>query len=156
MRNKQASNKRASNKQTSNKQANHPRQKLYNMKGCSSFFRGSKKRRNKRHVKSMKGGCDGTCPTTHSMIGGYLRKHSTTRRNKRNDKKSSSHSSSHLSHRTPSSQRGGTAFIPQDMTNLFRSMTYSAGSVYNAVNGYGPPVNPMPASDQFKSTFGRV
>ena len=140
-------------KKHANKRTSHHRQKMYNMKGCSSFFRSSKKR---RHVKSMKGGCGGTCPMTHSMIGGYLRKHSATLRNKRHNKKSSSHSSSHLSHRTPSSQKGGMGPMTQDVVNLFRSIGYGAGSVYNAAGGYNPPVNPSPATDQFKSTFNRV
>jgi hypothetical protein len=135
------------------KRTSHRRQKMYNMKGCSSFFRSSKKR---RRVKSMKGGCDGSCPTTHSMIGGYLRRRGVTRRNKQRNGKSSSHSSSHFSHRTPSSQQGGAGIIPQDITNFFRSVGHSAGSIYNISGGYPPPTNPSPSSDQFKSTFGRV
>ncbi len=143
------------------KRTSHRRQKMYNMKGCSSFFCNTKKRNSKRNNKrdTMKGGCGGTCPMNHSMIGGYLRKHSikhsVKKRNKKSTQRESSSSShdSHESHRIPSSQKGG---MFQDATNLFRSVGFSAGSVYNAVNGYGPPVNPSPAMDQFKSTFGKV
>ena len=151
------------------KKSNH-RQKMYNMKGCSSFFRSTKRRnhtkKRRSHNKSMKGGCGDTCPLTHSMIGGYLRKHGSAsmanekrKRNKnqnQNMKKSDSSSHSKHSHsRTPSSQMGGgITLIPQDVTNFFRSIGHTAGSVYNTAGGYNAPVNPAPYADQFKSSFG--
>ena len=145
--------------------SHHRKQKMYNMKGCSSFFRSTKKRghtkRRRSHNKSMKGGCAGTCPMTHSMIGGYLRKRGSMssvpneKRKRNNVKKSESSSQSHSHSRTPSSQMGGgVTLIPQDVTNLFRSIGYTAGSVYNSAGGYRQPVNPAPYADQFKSSFG--
>jgi hypothetical protein len=156
------------------------------MKGCSPFFRSTKKRghtkrsrksRNRKN-KSMKGGCAGMCPMTHSMIGGYLRKRGSVsianekQKQKRNqnrnqnnngdekDKMKKSDSSSHSKHshsRTPSSQMGGgLTLIPQDVTNMFRSFGYTAGSVYNSSGGYSAPVNPAPYADQFKSSFGVI
>jgi len=43
--------------------------------------------------------------------------------------------------------RGG-GFIPQDIVNLGRNVTYGAGSAYNALMGYPKPVNPAPYMDQ--------
>ena len=151
----------------------HHRQKMYNMKGCSSFFRSTKKHRKSRNRKnkSMKGGCGGTCSATHSMIGGYLRnrgsasanekrKQKRNRNNNENDKMKKSESSSNSRHshsRTPSSQMGGgLTIIPQDVTNMFRSIGYTAGSVYNSAGGYSAPVNPAPYADQFKSSFAKL
>lgn len=150
-------------------------QKMYNMKGCSSFFRSTKKRsshakkRSSRN-KSMKGGCGEMCPMNHSMIGGYLRKHSSAsmsnekrkrsqnQNSKKSSDKSSTSSSRHSRHshsRTPSSQMGGgLTLIPQDVTNLFRSIGFTTGGVYNSAYGYRAPVNPAPYADQFKSSFG--
>jgi hypothetical protein len=44
-------------------------------------------------------------------------------------------------------KRGG-GFLPQDLVNVGRTMTYGLGSAYNAINGYPAPVNPMPYNDQ--------
>ena len=44
-------------------------------------------------------------------------------------------------------KRGG-GLIPQDLVNLGRSLSYNIGSAYNALNGYSPPVNPLPYMDQ--------
>ena len=127
------------------KRGSHRRQKIYNMKGCSSFFR---KKSSKKKQKKQKGGCGGTCPVAnHSMIGGYLRKRTSKRK-----RSSSVHSHS----RTPSSQTGGgVTLIPQDVTNLFRTMINSGGNVYNAATGYPPSVDPSPSADQFRSTFNK-
>jgi hypothetical protein len=137
------------------------RQKMYNMKGCS-FFRGKKSKKsnksNKSNNKSMRGGCGGTCATSHSMIGGYIRQPSSSRKQRRMVKKSESPSSSstHSHSRTPSSQTGGMTLIPQDVTNFFRSSAHAFGGVYNAAAGYPQPVDPSPTMDQFKSTFNKV
>ena len=45
------------------------------------------------------------------------------------------------------------AFYPQDLVNVGRSAMFSAGSVYNALGGYAPPVNPNPTSDQLVGTL---
>ena len=149
-------------KNYSKKRTSHRRQKIYNMKGCSAFFCQTKKRRSPK--KMMKGGCAGTCPVSnHSMIGGYLRRGSSSisaKNAKKNKKKmtenarSSDSSSSSSSSRKNSSQRGGSFnIIPQDMTNLFRTIGYSAGSVYNTAGGYPAPVNPAPYASQYGSSF---
>ncbi len=44
--------------------------------------------------------------------------------------------------------RGGMSLIPQDLVNLGRSAMFNVGSAYNALNGYKPPVNPLPYKDQ--------
>ena len=44
-------------------------------------------------------------------------------------------------------KRGG-GFLPQDMVNFGRNITFGLGSAYNAFNGYSAPVNPMPYNDQ--------
>jgi hypothetical protein len=144
-------------KKSANKRMASRRQKMYNMRGCSSFFRHTKKRRN--HKKYMKGGCAGMCPLTHSMIGGYLRKRSSIATTvKKNKPKITSDSSSHSRHshsRTPSSQiGGGLTIIPQDVTNMFRSIGYTAGSVYNVAGGYELPTDPAPYAGHYRSSFG--
>ena len=150
-------------KKSANRRTRH-RQKMYNMKGCS-FFRGKKSKKSnksnkskKSNNKSMRGGCGGTCTMSHSMIGGYIRKPSSSRKQRRMVKKSESPSSSstHSHSRTPSSQTGGMTLIPQDVTNFFRSSAHTFGGVYNAAAGYPPPVDPSPTMDQFKSTFNKV
>jgi len=50
---------------------------------------------------------------------------------------------------------GGFNIIPQDLVNLGRLFTYNAGSSYNAIHGYKPPVNPMPYKDQMTQMFGK-
>ena len=45
-------------------------------------------------------------------------------------------------------KRGG-GFLPQDLVNMGRSVTYGFGSAYNALNGYPAPVDPLPFKDQF-------
>lgn len=51
-------------------------------------------------------------------------------------------------------QRGGTLsnFITQDLINLGRQFQFGMGSAYNALNGYGGPVNPMPWKGQTQNT----
>lgn len=51
-------------------------------------------------------------------------------------------------------QRGGTLsnFITQDLINLGRQFQFGMGSAYNALNGYGGPVNPMPWKGQMPHT----
>jgi hypothetical protein len=43
---------------------------------------------------------------------------------------------------------GGFTIIPQELTNLGRSVQFGLGGAYNAVNGYDAPVNPMPYKGQ--------
>ena len=43
---------------------------------------------------------------------------------------------------------GGFSIIPQELTNLGRSVQFGLGGAYNAVNGYDAPVNPMPYKGQ--------
>lgn len=51
-------------------------------------------------------------------------------------------------------QRGGALsnFITQDLINLGRQFQFGMGSAYNALNGYGAPVNPMPWKEQLQNT----
>lgn len=44
------------------------------------------------------------------------------------------------------SLKGGTSLIPSDITNAFNYSSYSAGSIYNGLLGFPPPVNPLPWS----------
>lgn len=142
--------------------------KMYNMIGCSSFFHGKshhskshhskchhKKTKTLKKRKSFRGGCGGTCPMTHSMIGGYLRKHSGAHqiRKKKNSKRNSNGESE--SSMASSSQHGGDS-MTSDLIGAGRSIMYSAGSIYNAAGGYNAPVNPAPYADQFKSTFSKI
>jgi len=46
----------------------------------------------------------------------------------------------------------GGGFIPQDLVNLGRSITYNYQSAYNAIKGYEAPVNPLPYKDQMPNT----
>ena len=50
-------------------------------------------------------------------------------------------------------QRGGSLsnFMAQDLINLGRQFNFGVGSAYNAIAGYGAPVNPMPWKDQLPS-----
>jgi len=43
----------------------------------------------------------------------------------------------------------GGGFLPQDLVNMGRSISYGFGSAYNALNGYPSPVDPLPFKDQF-------
>lgn len=47
-------------------------------------------------------------------------------------------------------KRGGSwsNFMTQDLINLGRQMEQGVGTVYNTINGYAPPVNPLPWKDQ--------
>lgn len=40
--------------------------------------------------------------------------------------------------------KGGSSLIPSDLTNALNYSRYSAGSVYNGLLGFPPPVNPLP------------
>jgi len=51
---------------------------------------------------------------------------------------------------------GGFNLIPQDITNMFRGIQFNAGSSYNAMQGYKPPVNPLPYKDQMANSFGNT
>jgi hypothetical protein len=42
----------------------------------------------------------------------------------------------------------GGGLIPQDLVNLGRNFTYNLNSAYNILNGYKPPVDPMPYKGQ--------
>ena len=44
--------------------------------------------------------------------------------------------------------RRGGGFLPQDLVNFGRNLTYGLGTAYNGFNGYPAPVNPMPYIDQ--------
>ena len=46
---------------------------------------------------------------------------------------------------------GGFTIIPQELTNLGRSVQFGLGGAYNAVNGYDAPVNPMPYKGQLNN-----
>ncbi len=46
-------------------------------------------------------------------------------------------------HKSKKGKRGG-GFLPQDLVNVGRNLTFGLGSAYNAFNGYPAPVNPMP------------
>ena len=73
-------------------------------------------------------------PQTMMILGG--------KRNKISKSKSKSKSKTKKNHK-----RGG-GFIPQSLTNLGRSISFNAGSIYNTLNGYSPPVNPAPYAQQ--------
>lgn len=51
-------------------------------------------------------------------------------------------------------QRGGSIsnFLPQDLVNLGRQVSFGVGSTYNALTGYPAPVNPQPWKDQLPNT----
>jgi hypothetical protein len=44
--------------------------------------------------------------------------------------------------------QSGGGIIPQDLVNLGRNLVFNAESVYNALNGYEGPPNPLPYKDQ--------
>jgi len=48
-------------------------------------------------------------------------------------------------------QRGGN-IIPDNLLNLGNMFKYGVGSVYNSLNGYQPPVNPLPWNNQLPNT----
>ena len=48
-------------------------------------------------------------------------------------------------------QRGGN-IIPDNLLNLGNMFKYGTGSVYNSLNGYQQPTNPLPWNDQLKNT----
>ena len=146
----------------------HKKQRVYNMRGCSSKSRcGTKKKR------VMRGGCGDMCPmTNHSMIGGYVRGPSSKRSNKqrgskrsdkrsdgnqsdssnkRSDKQSDERSDKRSDGRSGSTQKGGNVF-----TDVVRGVSYNGGVLRNAIGGYAPPVSPSPYADQFRSTFSKV
>jgi len=54
---------------------------------------------------------------------------------------------SRMSKRMSRMKKGG-GFIPQDLVNLGRNVSFNMGSAYNALNGYPAPVNPLPYKDQ--------
>jgi len=66
--------------------------------------------------------------TLSSMVGGY---------NYKNNKRS---------------KKGG-GLIPQDLVNLGQDFTYNLNSVYNSLNGYSAPVNPLPYKDQLSHSL---
>ena len=51
-------------------------------------------------------------------------------------------------------KKGGaiTSFFGQDLINLGRGLQYGIGSSYNAIQGYGAPVNPLPWKDQIPNS----
>ncbi len=44
--------------------------------------------------------------------------------------------------------RRGGGFLPDDLVNLGRQVSYGVGSAYNTLAGYPQPVNPLPYKDQ--------
>jgi hypothetical protein len=119
------------------------KQRVYNMKGCSS-----KSKRNSKSKRPMKGGCGDTCPmTNHSMIGGYVRR----RISQKQRSSSRSSRSSRKSRNSNSEMKGGNIF-----TDVMRGVAYNGGVIQNALGGYRTPVNPSPYMDQFRSTFSKV
>lgn len=81
--------------------------------------------------------------TLSSKVGGYTygKKHGK-------NSKSSSSSSSSLS--SKSLKKGG-GLLPQDLVNFGRGISFNINSVYNTLNGYKAPVNPLPYKDQLRS-----
>lgn len=51
-------------------------------------------------------------------------------------------------------QKGGAATfsnsLTQDLVNLGRQLQYNVGSAYNAINGYRPPLSPLPWKQHIK------
>jgi len=74
--------------------------------------------------------------TLNSKVGGYTY-------NKKHGKSSKSSSSS-------SSLKKGGGFLPQDLVNFGRGLSFNVNSVYNTLNGYKAPVNPLPYKDQLR------
>lgn len=72
--------------------------------------------------------------TLNSMVGGYKSKN---KRSKRRNVK-----------------RGG-GLIPQDLVNLGRDLNYNFKSAYNTINGYKPPVSPLPYKDQLTGALNK-
>jgi len=77
--------------------------------------------------------------TLNSIVGGYKSKN---RRPKRRSIK------------RRSVKRGG-GLIPQDLLNLGRDFNYNFNSAYNTINGYKPPVNPLPYKDQLTGALNK-
>jgi hypothetical protein len=48
--------------------------------------------------------------------------------------------------------RGG-GLIPQDLVNLGRDASFNFKSVYNTLNGYSAPMDPLPYRDQLSSSI---
>ena len=48
--------------------------------------------------------------------------------------------------------RGG-GLIPQDLVNLGRDASFNFKSVYNTLNGYSAPIDPLPYKDQLSSSI---
>lgn len=67
-------------------------------------------------------------PQTMMIVGGSKRRHTKGKKSKRMKK--------------------GGGLLPQDLVNLGRNMSFNIGSAYNALNGYPPPINPLPYKDQ--------
>lgn len=49
---------------------------------------------------------------------------------------------------TGGNKKGGGGLIPTELINLGRGITYGLGSAYNSLNGYAPPVDPLPYKGQ--------
>jgi hypothetical protein len=89
----------------------------------------------------------------NSKVGGYTYDAKVFPKSKSKSKRSSSKSKSSSSKSTTSSYRtsdtiNGGGLVPQDLVNLGRDFMYNLNSAYNALNGYGAPVNPLPYKDQ--------
>lgn len=52
--------------------------------------------------------------------------------------------------RKTSKRQHGGSFMPQQLVNLGRDLSFNFKSAYNSMNGYSAPVNPKPYMDQFK------
>jgi hypothetical protein len=48
----------------------------------------------------------------------------------------------------PQRGAGVSNLFQQDLTNMIRQVTTGFGAAYNTLNGYPPPVSPMPTEDQ--------
>ena len=58
--------------------------------------------------------------------------------------------------KTKKHYKKGGGFIPQSLTNLGRSISFNAGSIYNTLNGYPHPVNPAPYEQQIPSAGKQI
>ena len=76
----------------------------------------------------------------YEMMGGY-----TYDKNKKS--KTSLSTSLNLS-------KGG-GFVPQDLINLGRDVSYNFNTAYNALNGYKPPIDPLPYKGQLTNTVNK-
>lgn len=68
------------------------------------------------------------------------------RKTRKHGKKSKTTKRKHHKKRSYRKMKGGDAnnLISQDIVNLGRGAQYNMGSMYNSLNGYPQPVNPMP------------